>query len=803
MRLPAAGLGLSLAVLCAVAASSDGQIAENVSLLANLDLYGGYADIWGYSDEFGNEFALVGAQLGTSIVNVSVPGSPVETGFIPGAPSAWREIKTYGDYAYVVTEGSSGYLQIIDLTNPFQPVARPSYQGIETAHQLYIETATARAYICGSNIGEGGVRVLDLSNPLSPVLLGDWDVTYVHDLYVRDHIGYLAQIFEPSFSIVDFTNPASIPTLAGPIVYPGAFTHNTWLNDAGNILFTTDENSGGHVQLWDHSNLASITKLGDFRAGAANSIAHNVHIRGELGYVSYYTEGFRIFEFSDPTAPAEVGYYDTFAPVTTGFQGAWGVYPYLPSGRILVSDMSTGLWVFERSDNYGLVQGGVTEQGVGSAIGGVAISLAGTSKNIPTSAVGTFTLSAAPGAYTLHAELEGFFAQDLPISITQGATTPLNIALVRRPSAPLSGVVRGQSAGSKAIVPLGAAQIELLGTGYRATSAADGSWSIPIVPIDSYTVRVARAGFGRVEFPLQVQAGGTAQGVLLAAASFYDSADTDLGWQVGLPGDTAINGKWIRAVPVPSNGGVVQPGYDATPAPSAGLCYLTGNAPSPDSATGAADVDDGFTRLQSPTLNANGLSDPHIAYSRWYINEAGSYPGMDVFTVEISNDGGASWTLLEQLTKDAKPWTRVFFRISDYLTPTNNMRVRFIADDAPFGSIVEALIDDFEIFDALPLVVDSPVARTASEIASVAPNPFNPNTRIQFYVGTAGPVRLDVVDARGRHVATLVESTLAAGMHDVRWLGKDDAGNKIASGSYVAVLRTQQGNSSRKLSLVK
>jgi choice-of-anchor B domain-containing protein len=800
MRLCAALVAIVSAL--AAAGACVAQIAENVTFRANLDLYPGYAGIWGYSDEFGQEYALVGTQLGTSIVDVSLPDTPVETGFIAGAPSGWREIKTLGDYAYVVTEGSGGHLQIIDLSNPAQPVLASTYQGVETAHTLYIEQATQRAYLCGSDIGQGGVRVLSLATPTAPAYLADWNVGYVHDIYVRDHIGYLAQIFRPGFSIVDFTNPAAAPTLAGPILYPNAFTHNTWLDDGGDILFTTDENSGGHVQLWDITNLASIVKIGAFRAGGENSIAHNVHIHGDLGYVSYYVDGFRIFEFSDPTAPGEVGYYDTFAPISTGYQGAWGVYPYLPSGNVVVSDMQTGLWVFTPTDNYGLVQGRVIEQGIGSALGDVAISLVGTNKLYATSSAGTYTLAVAPGAYTLRAELEGFFTQEIPIAIAQGTTTPLDIDLVRKPSAPLFGFVRAESA-SKAIVALDGAQIELVGTGYRATSAADGSWSIPVVPIATYTARVHRAGFGRVEFPLSVAAGGTAQDVLLSAAHFFDNADADLGWQLGLAGDTAVNGKWIRAVPVPSNGGAVQPGFDASPQPSAGVCFVTGNAPSPDSATGAADVDDGYTRLLTPPLDLSGLVEPTIAYSRWYINEAGSYPAQDVFTVEISNDGGGAWVLLEQLTQDHKPWQRVFFRVADFLTPTDNVRVRFTADDAPFGSIVEALIDDFEVFEALPLVVDSPPATARTQIRSVAPNPFNPSTRIQFYLAKPGLVRLDIVDVRGRRVATLVDAPLRAGMHDVRWLGCDDGGASVASGSYVAVLRSAASHSTRKLSLVK
>ena len=71
--------------------------------------------IWGYTDEAGNEYALVGTEDGVSIVDITVPAAATEILFIPGLNSVWREIKTVGDYAYVTTEASEGLL-IIDLS---------------------------------------------------------------------------------------------------------------------------------------------------------------------------------------------------------------------------------------------------------------------------------------------------------------------------------------------------------------------------------------------------------------------------------------------------------------------------------------------------------------------------------------------------------------------------------------------------------------------------------------------------------------------------------------------------------------
>ena len=96
-----------------------GIAQTNVTLLSNLNQYpsAGYNDIWGYVDGSGNEYALLGVETGTSIVNVTDPVNPVEVAFIPGGQSSvWRDIKTWGTYAYVVSDYTSDGLQIIDLS---------------------------------------------------------------------------------------------------------------------------------------------------------------------------------------------------------------------------------------------------------------------------------------------------------------------------------------------------------------------------------------------------------------------------------------------------------------------------------------------------------------------------------------------------------------------------------------------------------------------------------------------------------------------------------------------------------------
>jgi choice-of-anchor B domain-containing protein len=158
-------------------------------------------DIWGYVDEEGNEYALVGAQNGLSIVDVTDPTNPTEIKWFWGSESIWRDIKTVGDYAYVTTEAEAG-LWIIDLSPLPESTDLPisTYSGPEgnewyTAHNLYADDGFV--YIFGAGRDNGGTIILDVTtDPMNPIEVGVFDNWYVHVGYVRDYVGYFGNIFE-------------------------------------------------------------------------------------------------------------------------------------------------------------------------------------------------------------------------------------------------------------------------------------------------------------------------------------------------------------------------------------------------------------------------------------------------------------------------------------------------------------------------------------------------------------------------------------------------------------------------------
>ncbi|MFQ5599395.1 MAG: M14 family zinc carboxypeptidase [Candidatus Krumholzibacteriia bacterium] len=95
------------------------------------------------------------------------------------------------------------------------------------------------------------------------------------------------------------------------------------------------------------------------------------------------------------------------------------------------------------------------------------------------------------------------------------------------------------------------------------------------------------------------------------------------------------------------------------------------------------------------------------------------------------------------------------------------------------------------------------VVGRVTHLHPAVPNPFNPSTRLRFEVASEAPVRLDIVRVDGRLVRRLVDRTLPAGAHDVRWDGLDHAGHPVASGVYVGRLRVAGATHTSRLVLLR
>ena len=184
----------------------------------------------------------------------------------------------------------------------------------------------------------------------------------------------------------------------------------------------------------------------------------------------------------------------------------------------------------------------------------------------------------------------------------------------------------------------------------------------------------------------------------------FDDFESNSSWQIGSSTDLASAGVWERAIPNPTyedDNQIVQPNEDHTD--FGNYCYMTENSTNPDNET-QSDVDGGATTLFSPVFDLSMYEQALVSYWKWYTNNLGNNPGTDYWKVDVSNDEGLSWISLENTNSSNNFWKFKQFLISDYVTLTDKMQFRFIAEDifndgdvGSGGSLVEAALDDFRI----------------------------------------------------------------------------------------------------------
>jgi choice-of-anchor B domain-containing protein len=370
---------------------------RNIDFLSQIPLSGfpsrpvSAANVWGFVDLNDNrEYAVIGLRNGTAIVDVTDPVNPREVITISGNSSPWREVKVYQArdvaanrwraYAYVTTEAANSGLQTIDMSGlPQSAVLASTNMDTGSQHTLYvsnIDYATNVAegplqpvlYVAGSNLNGGSWRAYSLANPAAPQLVSSAPSSrYMHDstslLLTDGRTAQCAPGHNPCEVLVDFnvnevelwdvTNKLQ-PVLLGAATNPSnRYIHSGWPTLDQRHVFFHDEleeiQLGLPTQIYtlDLANLASPT-VNISHQGTTTTTDHNGYTRGAYYYVAHYRRGLVVFDASRPTSLAEVGHFDNYlAPSgnSAGTDGTWGVYPFLPSGNLLVSDIENGLFV--------------------------------------------------------------------------------------------------------------------------------------------------------------------------------------------------------------------------------------------------------------------------------------------------------------------------------------------------------------------------------------------------------------------------------------------------------------------------
>ncbi|MBS1493417.1 MAG: choice-of-anchor B family protein [Bacteroidetes bacterium] len=336
---------------------SFGQSISNMTMLGNKSEFvsGGtptgfhYSSTWGYTAPNGREYAILGHYAGTTFYDITDAPTLIRTcGTVagPGSQYNYREFKTYSHYAYIVSEGGLG-VQIVDLQylpDSVHYVKSFTFSGYTRSHSISIEGKYL--YCNGGNYNNGGVFILDLTDPVNPVKRGQWGTRYVHDCQIRNDTIFAACINNGYCAILDARNKDSIK-LIKEFTYPGAVTHNCAVSEDRKYLFTTDEGGSNHCKVWNIQDVMNPVQVFDIAPYDGASMVHNVYIKGDSLYMAHYQAGVIVMNIANRNAPVEAGHFDTYVGQGTAYQGCWNVYPYFASKKIIAADIATGLYVLK------------------------------------------------------------------------------------------------------------------------------------------------------------------------------------------------------------------------------------------------------------------------------------------------------------------------------------------------------------------------------------------------------------------------------------------------------------------------
>ena len=750
------------------------------------------ANICGYAKD-GKEYALLGASKGLIIMDVTNPDAPKQIAQLPGPDNLWKEIKVYQNYAYVTSEGGQG-LQIVDMSNlPDANVPNHFYTGdgaiannLGKIHALHIDIPKGVVYCFGATgVANSGAVMLDIkTDPWNPKYLGAVTKDYIHDGFAENDTLYAGHIYRGDMEIW-YTGDKKNPVSLGKVKTPTAFTHNIWLSDNHKHAFTTDENANSFLGSYDVSDPTNIKFLDKISHNVGSgAIIHNTHVLNDYAISSYYTEGVTIHDVHRPDNLVEVAHYDTYDLPNSGFEGAWGVYPYLPSGNLIISNIDEGLYIV--SPTYkracyleGTVKNSVTKD----FINGATLTIVGVSTADAVSDLkGVYKTGVAnEGTIVVNVSKPGYQSKTISAAVTHGNVTNLDIELVPLAFYSISVVVKDENGN-----PIKDAKVAIV----SRTQNLNGLTNIDgLVGFSSYsdTVTVYAAKWGYTI--------STAKNKIINA-----NGQTDITIKKGYRDDfvkaikfdwassgNATTGQWVLDVPI----GTSQGNAPATPSNDIATdigneCYLTGNA---GGQPGSSDVDGGFVLLTSPNMDLSQYSNPVLSYNEWFYNGGGDGSPINDSMIVILNNGQTEKTIHLIKGGTANKWTKVSIPLKGLLPLTNNMTVSFKAADEDPGHLVKAAIDVFEVNNSLINTSDM-IDENIHIVA--APNPSNSSFSITY----------DSNSSYGEMFLTNIQGEIVEKINLNYPVGNLNLGENLAAGIYFLQIQTGE-KISRPMRLVK
>ena len=735
-------------ILAGVTIMTSAQENYNLELLAQEPFFEEASDIWGYVDKNGVEYAVVGGFEGTYIYSLEVPEAPKQRAYIEGAASIWRDFKSFGDYIYGVAYRGNDGLLVIDMSNAPLVISHSFHTPFVTdislagdtivngtytkAHNIFIDD---RGYIFLSDCPGfyRGIAVFEIGDlPETPSYVTVFNNNLSHDIVVQNNLAYSSDVFAGEFSIWDVSN-IQAPALIATQPTGSRFTHNSWISDDGQYLFTTDERAGAFIESYDVSDPQDIRFLDRIQvvdAAVRQVIPHNTHYLDGFLYTSYYVDGLVIYDASRPENMVEVARYDTYLEGGTGFHGCWGAYPYLPSGTIIASDIEGGLFVFNgQFERAAWLEGTITDAISGSPLPDVKITIQDErNETLISSFNGEYkTGRGIGGTYTIEYYHPLYKVITKEIELVNGEVLVEDAVMEPLNSISFSGQVVDATDGK----PVGESQIIFQNRDLILETRSDvqGFYSLNGYP-GQFEILVGSWGYETQAISQSINDDYIGNVELMPG--YRDDFVLDLGWTV-----TSINvnaGEWLRAKPYPTFNGdaPVNPGMDIE-GDLGEFCYVTGNS-GPGQGVGSQDLDDGTTFLTSPPIDLSGVNQPVLRNFIWFY--ASGRTDRDVFrndTLYIQLIQQGDTLVLDTIVDDTEGWELREYSLEGLFDPNFPFRIQYAVADLPGpqqGNLVEAGIDGFEILGNFSVSVQDQLLD--DQDWSVNPNPFTDRLMISL-----------------------------------------------------------------------
>ncbi len=397
-----------IALFVLLTGMSSDVFARNIRLRAQIAPACGtatlkYADI--YAD--GN-IAVMGSYncRGAFIFDISNPDAPVLASWYNPTPNQqFLEAIVVGNRGYFGSGTTSGTgVHIVDLTNPYNPVflgsVTPANGGHTYIHEMNVFVQNGQTYLLENSNStlNKTLKVINVTNPSNPVFVRDIIPTepqWVHAMHIRGNRLFTSGWGNGSnrgrTEIYDISNIGTqAPSLLGFIedttfTTSGNNMHSSWSSEDGNYLYSCRETTASNgsnpadLRVYNITNPAQpmmVNKISMNDLGINAVSPHNPVVMGNKLYISWYQAGTQVFDISSPANPVKIGEYDTYAPefapeenakgdlsdepwdivcglssqqnvLPTSYNGNWAVFPFLGEDKVLLGDLSTGLYVVD------------------------------------------------------------------------------------------------------------------------------------------------------------------------------------------------------------------------------------------------------------------------------------------------------------------------------------------------------------------------------------------------------------------------------------------------------------------------